>query len=114
MVELRDNRYTQVVHMVTAANGAEEYYNTEDNPCRTEGVELARELDQKTAEAWVGHPYIDVIDNATRFDAKIRRMIDVSFCLLLMRYDFHVWHPVWTVCLSTDRNRYKRPIGEIE
>lgn len=28
-VELRDNRYNQIVHMVSAANGAEEFYNTE-------------------------------------------------------------------------------------
>lgn len=76
-VEIRDNRYNQVVHLITAANGAEEFYNTEDNPCRTEGIELARELDLKTAEAWIGHPYIDVIDNSTDFDMKMRRMVAV-------------------------------------
>ncbi|KAH9394652.1 hypothetical protein TYRP_004707 [Tyrophagus putrescentiae] len=74
-VELRDNRYNQVVHLVTAASGAEAYYNCEDNPCRTEGLEQARELDRRTAEAWLGHPYIDVIDNSTDFDTKMRRMI---------------------------------------
>jgi len=75
-VDLRDNRYNQVIHLVTAANGAEAFYNIEDNPCRTEGIELARELDQKTMESWVGHPYIDVIDNSTDFDTKLTRMID--------------------------------------
>ncbi len=74
-VELRDNRYNQVVHLVTSASGAEAYYNCEDNPCRTEGLEQARELDRRTAEAWVGHPYIDVMDNSTDFDTKMRRMI---------------------------------------
>lgn len=74
-VELRDNRYNQVIHLITAANGAEPYYNIEDNPCRTEGIELAKELDKATIEAWVGHPYIDVIDNTTDFDTKLRRMI---------------------------------------
>lgn len=53
-VELRDNRYNQVLHLVTSADGAEDYYNTEDNPCRTEGLELAREIDRRTSEAWVG------------------------------------------------------------
>lgn len=75
-VELRDIRYNQVVHLITAANGAEEFYNTEDNPCRTEGLELARELDSRTSESWVGHPYIDVIDNSTDFEAKLTRMIE--------------------------------------
>lgn len=28
-IELRDNRYNQIIHMVSAANGAEDYYTTE-------------------------------------------------------------------------------------
>ncbi|XP_071050312.1 TRPL translocation defect protein 14 isoform X2 [Onthophagus taurus] len=74
-IELRDNRYNQIVHMVSAANGAEEFYTTEDHSCRSEGVELARELDANAASAWVGHPYFDVIDNSTDFEGKMRRMI---------------------------------------
>ena len=74
-VELRDNRYNQIIHLVTSADGAEEYYNMEGNPVRTEGLELARKLDKLTSEAWVGHPYIDVIDNSTDFDTKMRKMI---------------------------------------
>lgn len=30
-IELRDNRYNQIVHMVSAANGAEDFYSTEVN-----------------------------------------------------------------------------------
>ena len=29
-------------------------------------------------QAWVGHPYYDVIDNTTDFENKINRMIAVS------------------------------------
>lgn len=78
-VELRDNRYNQIIHMVSAARGAEEFYSLEDHSCRSEDVQLARELDVKAAAAWVGHPYFDVIDNSTDFEGKIRRMI-VSVC----------------------------------
>ncbi|XP_018332814.2 TRPL translocation defect protein 14-like [Agrilus planipennis] len=46
-----------------------------DHICRSEGVELARELDYNAAAAWIGHPYFDVIDNSTDFEGKIRRMI---------------------------------------
>ncbi|CAH1990279.1 unnamed protein product [Acanthoscelides obtectus] len=74
-VELRDNRYNQIIHMVTAAKGAEEFYSTEDHNCRSENVDLARELDSRAAASWVGHPYFDVIDNSTDFEDKIRRMI---------------------------------------
>lgn len=75
-VELRDNRYNQIVHMVSAANGAEAFYSTEDHACRSEGVGLARELDYKSAAAWIGHPYFDVIDNSTDFESKVNRMIE--------------------------------------
>lgn len=49
LVELRDTRYHQVVHMTTAADGAEEFYQLRNNPVRTEGLELAREMDKKAA-----------------------------------------------------------------
>jgi hypothetical protein len=75
-VELRDTRYNQIIHMVSAANGAEDFYSTEDHTCRSEGIELARELDYKAASAWVGHPYFDVIDNSQDFESKICRMIE--------------------------------------
>ncbi|XP_034477959.1 TRPL translocation defect protein 14 isoform X2 [Drosophila innubila] len=78
-VEMRDNRYNQILHLVSAANGAEDFYSTEDHACRSEGVELARELDYKSAAAWVGHPYFDVIDNSTNFETKMNRMIE-SVC----------------------------------
>lgn len=75
-VELRDNRYNHIVHMVSAANGAEAFYSTEDHACRSEGVGLARELDYKSAAAWIGHPYFDVIDNSSDFESKVNRMIE--------------------------------------
>lgn len=37
---------------------------------------MARELDYKSAAAWVGHPYFDVIDNSTDFETKINRMLE--------------------------------------
>lgn len=37
---------------------------------------MARELDYKSAAAWVGHPYFDVMDNATDFEQKMNRMIE--------------------------------------
>lgn len=49
-IDLRDNRYNQVIHMVTAANGAEEFYTTEEHSVRHEGPELARILDDKVAQ----------------------------------------------------------------
>ncbi|XP_050543963.1 TRPL translocation defect protein 14 isoform X1 [Daktulosphaira vitifoliae] len=75
MVDLRDNRYNQIIHMVSAACGAEDFYTTEDHSCRREDVSLARSLDTKASAAWIGHPYYDVIDNSSDFENKICRMI---------------------------------------
>ncbi|XP_017476350.1 PREDICTED: TRPL translocation defect protein 14 isoform X3 [Rhagoletis zephyria] len=75
-IELRDNRYNQILHLVSAANGAEDFYTTEDHACRSEGVDMARDLDYKSAAAWVGHPYFDVIDNSTNFETKMNRLIE--------------------------------------
>lgn len=47
-IYLRDARYDQVVHMMTSANGAEAFYQC-DNPARSEGLALARDLDSKAA-----------------------------------------------------------------
>jgi len=74
-VELRDTRYNQIIHMVSAAKGAEDFYTVEDHSCRSENLDLACTLDDRAAEAWIGHPYFDVIDNSTEFDTKLRRMI---------------------------------------
>ena len=66
-VEVRDNRYSQVflfnqkeiasltgfkkkvMHMVSAAKGAEEFYTIEHHASRSEGIELARQRDTAAA-----------------------------------------------------------------
>ena len=74
-MEIRDNRYNQVIHMVSAAKGAEEFYSLEHHSTRCEGIELARERDTRAAEAWVGHPYVDIVDNSSDFESKINNLI---------------------------------------
>lgn len=73
--ELRENRYNQIAHMVTSANGAEDFYTTKDHRARTENLELARIVDERASGAWLGHPYFDLIDNSTDFENKIIRLI---------------------------------------
>lgn len=84
--ELRD-RYNAVLHLVSAADGAEQYYTTANNAQRyeemnEEGLRIARELDKKVIKAWTGHPYLRVINNHDDFDAKMKRVIkEISFVL---------------------------------
>ncbi|KAI8912746.1 AAA domain-containing protein [Gorgonomyces haynaldii] len=74
---LRDYRYDCVIHLVTAAKGATEFYTTENNSTRTEGVELAKKLDAAVMGAWVGHQALVVIDNESvaNFREKCDRVI---------------------------------------
>ncbi len=65
-----ESRYDHVVHMVSAANGAEDFYSVADHAARFEGLELARERDRRAMEAWKFHPYVDVVDNRTDFENK--------------------------------------------
>jgi len=68
--ELLD-RYDLVIHMVTAADGAEKFYTTENNAARTETPEQARELDGKMIDCWGGHPNLKVVKNTGAFDKKL-------------------------------------------
>jgi CYTH domain-containing protein len=74
-VALRDKRYEAVIHLVTAAEGAEAFYTTENNAVRSETLAEARVLDQRVRDAWVGHPHFRVIVNAVDFAHKVHRVV---------------------------------------
>jgi CYTH domain-containing protein/thymidylate kinase len=71
--EVRDS-YDAVIHMVTAAIGAEQHYTRANNAARYETAEQAREMDRRTLDAWTGAK-LSIIDNSTDFEAKMRRTI---------------------------------------
>jgi len=67
-----------VIHLVTAADGAENFYSLENNIARYENVETARVNDKKTQLAWMGHPKLYIIDNSGNgFQEKIKRIYNV-------------------------------------
>ena len=49
-VDLRDNRYHLVIHLVSAARGAEAFYTVQHHAARHEGLEFARQLDDITSQ----------------------------------------------------------------
>ena len=72
MESIRDNRYDAVIHLVTAADGAEKFYTLENNQARSETPEVARWVDKRTQAVWNGHPNFRVISNTvTNFKHKI-------------------------------------------
>ena len=56
MDRMRDDRYDLVIHMMTAARGAEQFYTLANNQARTEGLEEARKVDEAIQHIWNGHP----------------------------------------------------------
>jgi CYTH domain-containing protein/predicted ATPase len=74
-------RYDAVLHLVSAADGAEQYYTTATNATRyeqanEEGLRIARELDKKVIRAWTGHPHLRVINNHDDFQNKLNRVLN--------------------------------------
>ncbi len=82
-VRLRD-RYHAVIHLVTAAEGAEKYYTGENNSARIETAEEAILIDRRIRESWLGHPRFRIIDNRTDFQGKIRRTFSTILQILGM------------------------------
>ena len=77
-------RYKAVIHLVTAADGAEKFYTLENNAARTEAPDEALALDKRTYAAWQGHPHHIIIDNSTDFETKKRRALQALARVLHM------------------------------
>jgi hypothetical protein len=72
---LADKRYDAVMHMVTAAEGAEEFYDF-SNEARYENIEEARARDAALRHAYLGHKKYFIVDNKHgNFQDKINRSI---------------------------------------
>ena len=69
------SRYDMVIHLVTAADGAQEFYQTENNDARAEDLKLAMELDRKLQLAWCGHHCYFIVDNTGKsFSDKMKKV----------------------------------------
>lgn len=81
-VELRDRRYDGIVHLVTAADGAIDFYTKSNNAARRESPQEAIRLDQQTKEAWLGHPALKIIPNSGDFNNKMNSACDYICSIL--------------------------------
>jgi len=65
-----------VVHLVTAADGANKFYSSNNNEARYENIQEAIDLDKKLINAWVGHPHFSIIsNNIGNFQEKIDKCL---------------------------------------
>ena len=73
---LCNERYNMIMHLVTAAIGAEEFYTLEGNAARYETKDEAAALDVKLQKQWMSHPNFTIIDNQKGgFEKKIDRVL---------------------------------------
>lgn len=89
LIDWRD-RYDAVFHLVTAANGAEEFYTKANNAARYESVEEAVALDDRLLSGWTGHRYLRVIDNSTDFEGKMRRLEKEIAAFLQVNHPYEI------------------------
>jgi len=87
---LANHSYDAVFHLVTAADGAEDYFTLANNHARSETPELARMLDKWTQKAWICHQNHFVIDNSQKgFDRKMERLYNAVAPLVGMKANPH-------------------------
>ena len=76
------NRYDAVLHLVTAADGAQQFYTLNNNAVRSESPEQARDLDEAVLSLWVGTQHLRVIDNSTDLKGKLERLLKETLAVL--------------------------------
>lgn len=74
---LRDDRYDAVIHLCTAAKGAEEFYSLRNNACRSESIGFARVIDDNLIRAWQNHPRYFMVNAEIYFENKVQKVMDI-------------------------------------
>ena len=101
-------RYDAVLHMVTAAQGAEEFYNY-SNEARFENPEQARKRDEFLRQAYMGHRKYMIVDNeSSNFEEKIKRSISMISSVLGLPTDVAVFRK-YLVSSSVPANEIQFP-----
>ena len=74
--KIRDQRYDLIIHITTAADGAEEFYGNANNATRKEDIEFARFIDKRLEEAWIEHPnFVQINNKFPSFELKIQSIL---------------------------------------
>lgn len=72
--QIRDS-YDGVLHLVTTADGAVDFYTQLTNDARWERPSEARASDGRLLRAWQGHSQHHIVDNSTDFTGKVERLL---------------------------------------
>jgi predicted ATPase len=81
-IEYACHSFDSVFHLITTADGAEDFYSLE-NEARFETPEEAKEADLRVLKTWEKHQSRYIIDNSTDFNGKMDRL----FSLMMVQID---------------------------
>lgn len=81
-IEAIRDQYAAVMHLVTTADGAEDFYTRANNSARWENADEARRLDAKIMNAWNGHRRLCIIRNGIDFPGKLGRLLEAILVTL--------------------------------
>lgn len=73
---IRDS-YDAIIHLVTTARGAEDFYSSANNSARWDTLDEARRFDRKILSVWEGNSRHYVVDNHVDFAGKLHAIIDI-------------------------------------
>lgn len=93
---LNGARYDSIIDLVTAADGAEDFYTLENNEARIESPEQARELQRKIQEAYKWAHNLSIVDNSWNFSQKIENVKAAIYTTLWLEF----WRFQRTFCLK--------------
>lgn len=82
------DRYDAVFHLVSSAKGEDNAYQNTD--VRKETKEDAIALDERTLNAWVGHPHLRIIDNEHEFQDKMKNLMREISSSLGIPYPYEI------------------------
>ena len=82
--QMTSERYDLVCHMVTVADGYEEFYQLKNNRARSETPAQARDLDKTIQEVWMNHQNFRIQSAQSLFDNKIDDIYSAIANLLKM------------------------------
>ena len=88
-IQLRDNRYDQVIHLETNTTDQSFFkFRTQDHPSE---VRAAKQQDQTIQAIWAGHPHQVILVSQSAFDQKILQACHLLYQLIGLPVDNKVF-----------------------
>ena len=104
--------FDAVIHVVTAADGAQQHYNLANQARSEKDLQDVRDLDARTLATYVGHPHLYIIDNSTDWPGKLDRLFKAVLRVLGIPEPLEIERKFLVENNITSRNVVPVPFGK--